>query len=180
LNNNEQKLINHIESEPLLKEAFLILKNLNSDLWISAGFIRNNIWNLMTDKQIDLSCDVDVIYFDPTNLSEEIELKIKEKLLQINKLYNWSVKNQARMASKNNTNYNNLSDALSKFPETATSVAMRYKGSKLEVLSPHGLDDLYNFTIRPTPMFKDNLNVIKTRMEKKRWQEKWPDIKFIK
>ncbi len=173
-------IIDLFESEPLLKEAFLSLQSVSSNLWISAGFIRNNIWNNFTKKQLDLDCDVDVIYYDQEQVDLEKEEVIQNKLQKINSEYKWSVKNQVRMAKRNNTNYLSLEDALSKFPETATCIAMRLTENGYEVLAPHGLDDLFNFVIRPTPISLNNMEIFEKRILKKTWSKRWPQVKIIK
>ncbi len=164
------------------KILFKILKtvyDLDEELWICAGFVRNNIWNSILNKGVFLDSDIDVIYFDSKDISVASEDALKEKLKLINPSLDWSVKNQARMSIVNNIPYKSMFDAVSKFPETATSICIRLNAlEELEFYIPYGLDDIENFVIRPTPYFKENTAYVKDRFLHKGWKESWPNLVY--
>ena len=68
-------------------------------------------------------------------------------------------------------------DAISQWPETVTAIGVTLdKAKKLKLIAPYGTSDLVNFIVRPTPKFKDKIQVLKDRVAKKHWLEKWPKI----
>jgi len=94
----------------------------------------------------------------------------------------WSVKNQARMHLANNEPaYESLSDALSKWPETATAVAVRIdEAGQFEVIAPHGLTDLFRLIVAPTPHFENGrLARYRERVEQKSWRKTWPLLRVF-
>lgn len=67
--------------------------------------------------------DIDVIYYDDGNTDELEEKKLEMRLRNILPDIPWSVKNEARMHVVNGIPpYSSSIDAISKFPETATSL----------------------------------------------------------
>jgi uncharacterized protein len=124
--------------------------------------------------------DVDVLYFDLDDLREETE-KSHETILknQLNE-YNWSVKNQARMHIRNQENpYLSVSDAMKKWPETVTAIGLYLnKEGDLEVISPHGLIDLFDLVIRRSLFYKKS-DYFYTRVQSKKWLKIWPQLRLI-
>ncbi|OZA17323.1 MAG: hypothetical protein B7X90_15310 [Novosphingobium sp. 17-62-19] len=148
------------------------------DCWIAAGFIRNAVWDALHGRspQPPLS-DVDVIWFDPDRIEESHDRKIEKVLRAAAPSIDWSVKNQARMHSRNSDSpYRSATDAMRYWPETATAVAARRRGKdQLDVASPLGLDDLFNLVLRPTPRFAcEKLPIYQKRVESKAWITVWP------
>ena len=73
--------------------------------------------------------------------------------------------------------YSNCNEAISFWPETATAIAVRLNfKNKIEYIAPYGLEDLINLLVIPTPKF--DLNIYKSRIEKKKWKEKWNKLKI--
>lgn len=61
--------------------------------YIAAGYVRNYVWDRLHDRTEAVSLnDVDVIYFDLTDTSEETEKRYEQRLKSQVKEYNWSVK----------------------------------------------------------------------------------------
>ena len=165
--------------EVLRTVAMLKLK----DWAIGAGFVRNLVWdNLHEYTEATPKTDIDVIYFDPDNLSEETETAYQQRLAQLMSGEEWSVTNQARMGRLNNQNrdYVSTEDGLAHWTETATAIAVRLtEDEKLELMAPHGLDDLLSLTVRMTPEFGDGPDTYIERIAKKQWATKWPRLKVI-
>lgn len=72
------------------------------------------------------------------------------------------------------TPYQSSVDAISKFPETVTALGVKLDNIENVVLTaPHGIEDVINFQIRPTPYFsrtEDRLMVFNDRVDKKKWK----------
>lgn len=99
----ETELINIIQDDNYIMAVLKTVETLQlHDSWVAAGFIRNKVWDLLFDVQ-SAKTDIDVIYYDQYNLSEQLEKEIEEELVKIMPREPWSIKNQARMHLKNNT-----------------------------------------------------------------------------
>lgn len=153
------------------------------DCWIGAGFVRNTIWTLLSgDKMAETTSDVDVIWFDPMQAKSELDTQTEQRLMSVEPTVPWSVKNQARMHTRNGDEpYISCVHALSFWPETATAVAARLtETGEIEVLAPFGLQDLFDGVLRPTPRFKqDKLNLFEKRWREKGWLEQWPFLRIV-
>ncbi len=151
------------------------------DCWIAAGFVRAAIWDhLHARRAAAPSSDIDVIWFDASQKSEEADRQIERWLAARAPDYTWSVKNQARMHSRNgDPPYFSCADAMLAWPETATSVAVRLADGDVEVLAPLGLADLFGLILRPTPVFSGaKVDVFRKRVAEKRWLERWPLLRL--
>lgn len=175
----KNELINILEKDKLIIEILTIVRNLKlNDCWAGAGVIRNKVWDFLHEKNTIQFNDVDVVFFDETNISEKLEKEIEQKLIDIKPGIKWSVKNQARMHFRNNhLKYSNTEDAISHWPETATAVAARLNvDNKIEILAPYGLIDLFNLIVKPTPNF--DVIVFQQRVNEKQWEKQWENLKF--
>lgn len=64
-----------------------------------------------------------------------------------------------------------------KWPETATAVAVAIQpGNRLALLAPYGVTDLVAMIVRPTS--PDMVELVKARMEKKRWLKLYPNLEL--
>lgn len=149
------------------------------DSWIGAGFVRNGVWDALHgyDRPTPLN-DVDVLYFDPYDRSRETERRLEQRLERDMPGVPWSVRNQARMHLQNgDAPYRSVLDAMRCWPETATGVAVRLdRAGQVEFVAAHGIDDLVNLEVRPTPHFAGKLHAYRARMKKKRWTTIWPRL----
>jgi len=160
-------------------DVLKIVRDLNlNDSWIGAGFVRNKIWDEKHEKKRTELNDVDVIYFDKTKSAKKYDSQIESKLKIVNPNINWSVKNQFRMNLRNgHKQYKDCNEAISFWPETATSIAVRLNfKNKVEYIAPYGLEDLFNLIVRPTPQI--NIDIYKNRVLKKQWGNKWNNLIF--
>jgi len=154
-----------------------------SDWWICAGFVRSKIWDTLHGfKERTSIPDIDVIYFDDTNIDESEEKKLEEQLRNIVPNVPWSVKNEARMHIDNSIPpYSSSVDAISKFPETATALGMKLDDEdNLILTAPCGISDVINFELKPTPYFtetKVRAIIYENRIIKKNWKAIWIKIK---
>lgn len=173
------QLVQIISSDIGMLNTLRTIKNLKlPDCWIGAGFVRNAVWDYLHDQNQSTLTDIDVIYFNPKNTSQTSDRTIEEQLNRITPQLNWSVKNQARMHIRNgHPPYLDCNDAISYWPETATSIAIRLtSNNKIEYLAPYGLDDLFNLIVRHS--HKSNIDSFEARMTAKKWKEKWIKLKY--
>ena len=181
----EEDIKQLILSNAQLKKIVTIVAELQlKDCWLCAGTIRNFIWNYLSGiNELDTTNDVDVIFFDP-QISYGETLQIEKKLKQTYPEWNWELKNEVYMHSHNpeTVPYKSSFDAIEKFPETCTSIAVRLEQENLEVMAPHGVYDLVHFIVQPTPHFTESIarkNIYQQRVKQKNWKEKWPKIIFV-
>lgn len=94
--------------------------------------------------------------------------------------YNWSVKNQARMHIRNHDNpYTDVADAMKRWPETATATGVSLDSNgNLEIIAPHGLENLFDLVIRISPYFKDR-EYFYNRIANKKWTTSWPELIIV-
>jgi hypothetical protein len=171
-----------LECQPLILS---ILKQVEAlwieDCWVGAGLIRNAIWNHLHGRPVtpSLDSDVDVVYWDPSDTSPERDVAIEKQLLKEYAGIPWSVHNQARMHERNgDAPYRSTEDAIRRWPETATAIAARLSGTGVAVLAPHGVQDLVNLIVRPTPAFAQKQSIYGARISSKDWARRWPGLRF--
>ncbi|MFD2611464.1 nucleotidyltransferase family protein [Paenibacillus gansuensis] len=152
------------------------------DWWVCAGFVRTKVWDVLHgfDERTPLA-DVDVVYFDKSNTDEAVEKEYEQKLHLMLPGIPWSVKNQARMHKINGIPpYVSSTDAISKFPETVTSLGVKLDDQdRLILTAPHGIKDVLDMRVKPTPYFcesQDRLAVYKRRITEKNFSAKWGKI----
>ncbi len=180
---NEKEIIKLIEEDEWMMEIIRAAKELHlPDWWICAGFVRSKIWDTLHGFQERTAIpDVDVIYFDRSNMSELEEKKLERKLKEQFPNIPWSVKNQARMHTVNKLPpYLSSVDAISKFPETATALGVKIDDNEQLILTaPCGIEDVMNLQLKPTPHFaqsNDLKAIYEERIEKKNWKSIWKEI----
>jgi len=174
------ELIDILASDTFVLETLAIVRALKlNDCWVGAGLIRNTVWDSLHQIKTTKLNDIDVVFFDATTLSESLEKEIEAQLNQINPEAKWSVKNQARMHLRNHhQQYSNTENAISYWPETATAIAARLGlDDTIEILAPHGLNDLFDLVVAPTPNF--NWNIFQKRIEEKQWEKQWKNLKIV-
>lgn len=171
-----------LEAHASLHALLLHVESLHlPDAWIGAGFIRNAVWDVLHGRTVETSTlnDVDVIYFDPASADEDRDAALESTLRALAPGMPWQVRNQARMHQRNgDAPYRNSPDAIARWPETATAIAARTVQGHVEVIAPHGIDDLVNLVVRPTPAFADKMDIYRERVSAKDWGSRWPKLKF--
>lgn len=162
-------------------EALRIASSLELNDWcLAAGFVRTLIWDKLHGyDQLTTLGDIDLIYFDQTDCSEEIDRRTEDHLKQISN-YPWSVKNQARMHLRNRDNpYSSSTDAMTYWVELQAAIGAKLsdKGDII-ILAPFGLNIFFDNSIRlnhkrPKP------TAFKNRIQEKQWLEKWPKLRVL-
>lgn len=151
--------------------------------WIAAGFVRNAVWDVVHGREpvaAGPGSDIDVVFHDPSDVSAERDAAIEVALRGRRPGMPWAVANQARMHARHgDAPYRDLADALRHWPERATAVAVRVGATGLEILAPCGLDDLLGLRLRLTELARADparRAAFRTRIEAKRWLERWPRL----
>ena len=145
--------------------------------WIGAGFVRNAVWDQMHGRAPELPDDVDVLIHDPANTGDR-EADLEQELAARLPAVPWSVRNQARMHLKHgDAPYPGLAEAMRRWPETATAVAVRLDGAQgLWILAPFGLGDLMRGVLRPAEDSARCRKAFQERVARKGWRDRWPDL----
>ncbi len=176
-----EELEKHLLEDPDIVSILGIVRDLGlDDSWLCAGSLRNFVWNRYV---FDPATDVDVVFFNPA-ISYAETLKIESHLRQAYPQYHWELKNQVYMHvhSPNTLPYQSACDAIEKFPEKCTAVGARLLGERqLEVFSPFGLEDIYQYLVRPTPYFQEDdqrMALYRERLLRKNWSDKWPQLRI--
>lgn len=177
----EQDIIDLIKNDEYMMKILETAATLNvNDYWICAGFVRNKVWDVLHNHTERTPYnDIDFVYFDNKNLSITNEKFLEYKLYKQQPDVNWEVINQARIYDNHpDVLADCASDGIVNFPETPTSVGIKLKNSKLVMTAPHGIDDLINGIVNPTPMFnqKNYIEAYRRRLNKKSWQALWPNL----
>src|SRR5699024_11059927 len=181
---SEKDILKIISEDDWMMDILTTAKSLNlPDWWVCAGFVRSKIWDILHGycERTPIP-DIDVIYFDDTNLNENEEKRLEEILISIHPNEPWSVKNQARMHITNNISpYSSSFDAISKFPETATALGVKFDANDTLILAaPHGVADVLSLEVKPTDYFKEDeerMAIYKQRIATKNWKSNWGKIK---
>ena len=178
----ESDIVLLIESDPWMMSVIQAAGQLGLPDWmIGAGFVRNKVWDHLHGVQRPIvdTADIDLIYFDPTDVREETE-KAYDACLRAKMNVPWATKNQARMHIVHNAEpYASTFDALSRWVETATAIAVTLDCNRVKLIAPYGVSDLVNLIVRPTPFFKDRLQTFHDRVTAKQWLVKWPKLSVV-
>ncbi len=145
------------------------------DWYIAAGFVRNLIWDALHRTSSSLN-DVDVIYFCKNDCSRERDINLEERLLDAKPTIPWSVKNQARMHSKNNHQaYNNCKQAMSYWPEKQTAIGIRLENNG-ELRLCHCFPLRFQFNLQITKNHKSSKELFLQRIKAKQWLAVYPKL----
>ncbi len=184
--NNEEEIILLIKEDEWMMEILTMAKSLNlPDWWVCAGFVRSKIWDVLHgfEERTPIP-DIDVIYFDTSNIDEGEEKKVEERLRIINAHIPWSVKNEARMHVVNDIPpYTSSVDAISKFPETATALGIKLdENDEVILTAPCGIEDVLKMQLKPSPYFletKELAAIYEDRVIQKNWKATWEKITIV-
>ena len=172
-----------VEQQPFLLALLRILAALPiDDCWIGAGVLRNAVWDYLHNHPVQLASgsDVDVVYFDHSRGNSECDRIIEHQLAEARSDIPWSVRNQARMHERNSdAPYFDCEDAIRCWPETATAIAARLRNERVQLIAPHGVDDLVHMIVRPTPAFRTKISIYERRIASKDWACRWPRLTFL-
>lgn len=175
-----------VREEPVLMEVLGGIRELPQGLLV-AGALYNLVWNRLTGRPgLQNVSDIDVFYFDDSDLSYEAEDVVIRRLdkrfahlpLPV------QVRNQARVhlwfTEKFGGPFAPLGSAaqmLERYASKTHAVAARLDhAGEIDILAPFGLDDVFSFRITPNPVL-DNRNTHETKGA--RAKSVWPDITVV-
>jgi uncharacterized protein len=181
----EQDIVGLISDDAWMMNVLRLVHSLGLPDWcVCAGFVRTRVWDYLHDfnSPTPLS-DVDVVYFDRNDTNESTEKEYEKVLRELDSSIPWSVKNQARMHTKNgHVPYVSTADGLANFPEVCTAIgAYLDSNEQIHLVAPYGIDDLVNLVVSPTPFYTstDKKDVYEKRIGSKRWQATWNRLRII-
>ncbi|ABV36079.1 protein of unknown function DUF925 [Shewanella sediminis HAW-EB3] len=193
MNDYEQQLRQWINESPRHIRALLAANELALPQWmLAAGFVRNLAWDRLHGLSVSPFTDIDVIYFDPTDLSREAERRYEAKLRDLVPEYPWSVKNQARMHLKNgDKSYSSTLDAMGYWPEKETAIAvsivadgktaaegaLTLQCGTIVFSSAFGFESLFQLKLTPNP--KRPLTLFNHRVRTKGWLDTYPRLQIL-
>lgn len=125
-----------LSKHPRMMKLLEIVESLNlKQARICAGTIRNNDWNILSNKEVTFDTDVDVVFYDP-NISWKKMMEIETTMKNNYPVYKWELRNQVYMHEMNKgaEPFVSVKDALSKFPETCTAIGMYKEGNGIKIV----------------------------------------------
>lgn len=184
----EAQLVGLARNSQWFWPALVSVRNLNLSSWcISAGAVRTLVWDSLHQfsRPSELP-DIDVAYFDPTDLSKERELMLQSRLASADPQLPWEVTNQAAVHAWYEAAFGfavpaltSLEDGIGTWPEYATSVGLTLlPNDSIKVIAPHGLDDLFAMVVRWNPSRVD-VETYRKRVEQKRYCDRWPQVVVV-
>jgi hypothetical protein len=183
-----ERLLEIVEGSPRTMEILRAVRDVDPPRWaVGAGAIRELVWHRLHGFPGEpVLRDVDVAFFDPTDLRPERDLGVEERLRSRLPGVPWQAKNQAAVHLWYERRFGypvdpleSTEDAVATWPETASCVAVRlHPTDTVEVIAPLGLADLFHFVLRRNPR-RVSLEEYRRRPRDKRFLERWPRVRFI-
>ena len=149
------------------------------DWAIGAGFVRAAVWDHMAARtRPSPLADIDVLYHQARRLDPRIDRRLERRLGRDLPGLPWSVTNQARMHHPNRERpYRRTETAIAHWIEIPTCVAVRLEADdRLTLLAPHGIADLVDMKLRPTPAGLAKRTDFELRLKTKNWRRRWPKL----
>lgn len=184
----EARLISIASSSAWFVDALHTVKTLQLNSWcIGAGAVRNLVWDELSGKREPSAlADVDVAYFDATDVSAARDQQLQRALTKLRPNVPWEVTNQAGVHLWFADYFGHqvepvhaLVEAVATWPEYATSVGLTIDGAdSLQVIAPLGLDDLFSMTVRHNQARASVANY-QARIAQKKYREQWPGVTII-
>lgn len=148
-----------------------------ADWCLAAGFVRNLAWDRLHGHSSATALnDIDLVHFDRNDVTEGRDRQVERDLVR-RTVWPWSVKNQARMHTRNfDAPYTSTRNAMSHWVEVETAVgAALDEDGEIVLVSAFGIEPLFDLTVtlnarRPKPV------EFRQRVSGKRWLETWPNL----
>jgi hypothetical protein len=184
----EQRLVALARATPWFMQALAAARSLGLASWcIGAGAVRTMVWDSLHGKDTPSALpDVDVAYFDAGDLASARDHALQARLAALAPGVPWEVTNQAgvhlwyeRYFGMAAEPLASLQEGVATWPEFATAVGLWLDPQDgIGVIAPHGLDDLFDCVVRHNPARASVAN-FRQRLEQKRYQERWPQVRII-
>ena len=184
----ESQLIRLVQHNEWLMGILQAVRMCNPPDWlVGGGVIRNIVWDHLHGYSMPTPIkDVDVAYYDVTDLTPKHDKDIQLQLQSILPSVPWEAKNQAAVHLWYERVFGlpvepliSSADAIGTWPEPATCVAVRLLDiGDIVVVAPYGLDDLFHMILRRNPRRITN-EIFLERLRTKAPLEKWPKVKIV-
>ncbi|TCL66447.1 nucleotidyltransferase family protein [Rhizobium sp. BK251] len=172
---------------PAIRTVWNAWERLNlPDCWLVAGCLAQTIWNARFGFSPEHGVsDMDLVYFDPDDLTEESEQKQGKRIRELfPDLPIWiDVKNEARVHLWYETKfghpippYSSLREAIDTFPTTSTAIGMRRAGRGTEIYAAFGFVDLFAGVVRANKR-QITRDIYAAKVSK--WLTRWPDLSVV-
>ena len=175
-----------LSKNQIIMQILTTLKMLEPHAYIAAGIIRNTVWAHLHDQPYDLeNTEVDVVFYDEKNPLNHAK-NLQKEMMRIFPNMEWDITNQALVHTWYKTDtgesiapLTSIEHALSLWPETATSVAVRLNDkNEIQYVAPFGLADLFELKLRWNKTLVSH-QVFLYRLKTKNFLEKWSKLKLI-
>jgi hypothetical protein len=177
------------ESSWLIRALGIVRGSGLPDAWIGAGTLRDLVWGRRYGNGFDPSSvrDVDVVFFDPVDLSRENDDQATGRLVAAWPEPPWEAKNQAAVHTWYPAKFGGdpvpplrtIAEAVATWPEYATAVAVRLDAhDQVAVCAPYGLDDLLDGVWRRNPT-RAGPEISRQRLARHRPAERWPGVRVV-
>ena len=188
INSNEVQLRQLIQQNEQMMTILRTVRRCNPPDWlVGAGVIRNLVWDhLHGYSQPTPPRDIDVAFFDASNLSPEQDTAVTVQLSSLLPTVEWEATNQAAVHlwyadhfGKTVPPFTSTAEAIATWPETATCTAVHLlPDNSLQIVAPFGLDDLFQMILRRNPARVSQAQ-FQQRLRDKRIRQKWPQVRII-
>lgn len=188
MNELEERLRDLARRSFWLASALRAVRDQGLASWcIGAGAVRNLVWDALHDYPTPTHlADVDVAYFDATDLTPERDAEIQYRLRSALPGTPWEVTNQAAVHHWFEGHFghtveplHSLHEAVASWPEYATCVGLTLnEDDSIGVIAPHGLDDLFGCIVRRNPT-RVSLATYRQRVEQKNYASRWPKVRVV-
>lgn len=185
----EERLCQLALSSPWFFPALQAARDLRLDAWcIGAGAVRNLVSDhLHGYAQPSQLSDLDLAYFDATELAPEHDALLQQQLMLAMPEIAWEVTNQASVHTWFEQYFGHavlplasLHEAVASWPEYATSVGLCLKPDlTIEVIAPYGLDNLFNCVVRRNPA-RVSPETYRARIAHKNYAGRWPGVTIVR
>ncbi|WBB66803.1 nucleotidyltransferase family protein [Micromonospora sp. WMMD812] len=190
MRDDERELCQLVDGSPWLTRALRVVRDSGlPDAWIGAGALRDLVWGQRYGAGFDPGAvrDVDVVFFDPSDLSREYDHRATARLVSAWAEPPWEARNQAAVhtwyAAKFGGDpiapYRGVAEAVATWPEYATAVAVRLDATgRIEVCAPYGLGDLLGGVWRHNPA-RVPVALSRRRLARHRPAQRWPGVTVV-
>jgi hypothetical protein len=184
---HHRQLCSLVQGNPAFLSMLRILRDASLPMGhVAGGTLRSMVWDaLHGQSRWQVPRDIDVVYFDPDDLSEGAEEVFRSRLLGAAPALPWEVVNQARVhlwAQKKGVAvrpFRSMHEAVASWLERTHCVAMRLtEADQIEIIAPLGLEDLLSVVVRRNPSRSD-VDTYRHRCEIKHYEERWPTVTVV-
>ena len=191
ISKQNEAFINILKKNTNLMKVLDFIDKLNlPNYYIAAGSVFQTIWNYFDNEDLNNNIkDIDVIYYDKTNLDVNKDILICNKIIEFckdnNLNYEIDVSNEARMhlwkkqhENKDIEQYKNSEDAMNHWIATVHAIGITKVNNKIQVYAPYGLADIYSKTIRPIMHQYNSKEIYDKKVNS--WNSRFDNLNIVK